>query len=160
DLTKSFSVLANGNVGVGTITPSTKLDVVSSNGNFVRLVGDGSSIDKNWRITQSLTDGTFTTPINAFYTDHSNNARSTELFRIHSGETAAPSTAFRVTTGGTIIAPSINALTVASATGNVGVGTTSPGFLFHVENNLPTVLARIRNLSTSGSALDLVTAAS
>src|SRR6266852_6261365 len=43
--------------------------------------------------------------------------------------------------------------------GNVGVGTASPGFLFHVESTLPSVLARIRNLSTSGSGLDLVTAA-
>src|SRR5581483_5052079 len=84
-----------------------------------------------------LTDGSFTYPINAFYTNHANNARNNEFFRIHSGETGATATALRVTTGGTIAAPTQNALVVMASSGNVGVGTTpNPAYKLDVAGSL------------------------
>jgi len=157
--TFSLTVLANGTVGINTLTPTTKLDVTYGPGpNGVRLVGDGSSYDKSLGITQILTDGSMSTPINAFYTNHSNNARANEFFRIHSGETLPAATAFRVTAGGTISTPTSSALTV-SASGNVGVGTASPGFLFNVDGNVPGNMARFYNHNAAGAGFDIVSPA-
>lgn len=114
---------AAGNVGIGAVGPATLLEVRGAAGpNTIRLGGDGTSIDKAYGITQIVTNGSFSTPVNAFYTNHSNNARSNELFRIHSGETVDTATAFRVTTGGTISIPTRDSLVVNASTGNVGVG--------------------------------------
>jgi len=121
--TERMRILPNGYVGIGNTAPVSLLEVTKGVGpNTIRFGGDGTNYDRAWGMTQILTDGTFNYPINVFYTNHSNTARNNELFRIHSNETGATGTAFRVTTGGTLANPTTTAFVVNASTGNVGIG--------------------------------------
>jgi hypothetical protein len=137
--TNSLYVDDGGRLGLGTSTPVVDVHIKSGNTPTLRLEQDGSSgfTPQTWDVAGN--------EANFFIRDATNG--STLPFRIFPG---APS----------------NALNIQATTGNVGMGTTSPGAALHVTENLadfgPTILLENTNainfvgfrLTTSGGNID------
>jgi four helix bundle protein len=127
-----FRVQANGNVGIGTITPSSSLHIVSSSAtlkiqqsisaavfNGLELVDYLGGVDASYKLNQSSGEVRLFTGASYFPTFYSSNA---EIMRITSA-------------------------------GNVGIRTTAPSASFHVAGT--TLLSSSFNTLISGSTLSV-----
>jgi hypothetical protein len=117
-------VNSSNNVGIGTTSPATHLEIDHNATNFIRFDGGGGSTNGGFLFEQS-TDWSDAFPLVAFTTNDSNTARSNTLVRIHSNETGSGAIPFEVTSQGTLANPTYTALAV-NYIGNVGIGTANP----------------------------------
>lgn len=124
----SLYVNSNGNVGMGTSTPSVQLDIVDGNTPTTRLQQDGSSgfTPQTWDVAGNET--------NFFIRDATNG--STLPFRIKPG---APSNSIYI-----------------NSTGNVGMGTASPSASadLHIIDNGPARIELENSSITNSATLD------
>jgi hypothetical protein len=118
--TLALSILNNGNVGIGTTSPDTKLHVVSSEASVLRLISSGG--DARINIGHSANGG---------FIGYSNTGSTGNLFY--------------VTTG----AGTIGSGFVMDNNGNVGIGTTTPGSKIDVISST-TQIADFRSTVTDG----------
>ena len=112
-----------GNVGINTTSPSAKLDVsyISGGEIGVRLVGGGGACAGNM-FRSYIGDYSDNSPINLFWANHGNPARTNTLVRIHTNETAAGGYPLRITAQGSLCSPTYEALSI-NYQGKVGIGT-------------------------------------
>ena len=127
---RRFTVLySNGNVGIGTTTPTQKLSVV---GNAVFTTADNYTGNVLVQSPGNPSRDYLKLITNAYnqYFDYGG-ANSATTFRANDG--------------------SVNTLHLSS-TGNVGIGTTSPSTRFHIYSTTDSELARFERGNSSGSA--------
>jgi hypothetical protein len=121
---------SDGNVGIGTITPSAKLDVSGS----IRVIGN---IARN-TVLQTNTDNhlvlTTTNTAGDVYTTFENSGDANNAWAVGRGNDGT----FRInySTGATYPSGTTTSKIFIDANGNVGIGTTTPGALLHVSGNV------------------------
>jgi len=142
--TAGFVVKADGNVGIGTFTPSHPLtiqnshqltDVTGMSGNTTLLVGNTGSGDGVYNALQ-----------------FSGNQQSMYIASINHGQTASRRLGFFLgSAGGDAVADERLSIT---GNGNVGIGTTSPNLKLHVEESLAdTWIADFKHTHADGYGL-------
>ena len=114
--TELMRVSSNGNVGVGTTTPGRQLDVLGAGNNFIRILGAAGST-RGGLIVGNNDGGS--KEYGSFYFDNSNN----NVYLLH-----------QYTGGGLVLGANTTAHAFIAASGNFGVGTTSPQQKFVVSN--------------------------
>jgi len=125
--TSAVTILSSGNVGIGTTTPGTKLDVSGSG-------------DVQLRVNSSGTDA----GINLI---NSNGGRSYVIYSGGSGSgVGSGNLAFYDATAG------LTRMVINGSSGNVGIGTTGPNALLDLRSSLPTL--RLSDSSTSQNQID------
>ncbi|MBI4099975.1 hypothetical protein HY440_03110 [Candidatus Microgenomates bacterium] len=113
----ALQTVASGNVGVGVVSPAAKLEVVSSPGNPEALFGRTSGAGDVF-----LTDNS----VNGQYSTNGNGTLFLNYYSYNSGVTQFRDTEIANGKGG-------NVAFFQGSTGNVGIGTTSPIGLLHVQ---------------------------
>jgi hypothetical protein len=147
--TSLFTLLADGNVGIGTNTPSAKLNIVGN------IIGQSSIVDAtakefNIGVAHNLNSEE---PL-ALITGISNGSQG--IVYIGSGSSSNAATDIRFFTSATNTTLSGTERMRIDGSGNVGIGTTSPGELLHVYKNASgSNYLRIEN-ATSGALSDAV----
>lgn len=127
-----------GNFGIGTTTPGATLDVRNNSGSaFINLLsGSGSA---SLSLTRSAAVASQSAQI-GFYSG------GTVDFAMGTSQGSAGNSDFSIYDYGI----NDNAFTIVKSTGNVGIGTTSPGYRFHVNGTTPSAFAA--HIQTSGLA--------
>lgn len=133
--TEKLRIQASGNVGIGTATPTQKLQIVSAVQGDRALVVSGSALDNNWGggITLNSSNGTTTNAYLLVSTNglDINNTMGTPL-RLFTNNTEA----MRITSGG-----------------NVGIGTSSPGGRLDVNAARQATATPIQSTVSNGALL-------
>lgn len=141
---ETFSILQNGNVGIGTTTPTHKLEVVgdakiigsSSNTGLLKIYGGSGNSQASLVFGYGL--GGDISSINS----------ATNNFSISSA-TGAP---IRFNTG------TSERMRIDNLTGNVGIGNTNPGVRLHIQNTSasPQVLLKLDSDSAADGAGEII----
>ncbi|MCR4279339.1 MAG: tail fiber domain-containing protein [Candidatus Zambryskibacteria bacterium] len=133
--TQGLNVIAGGNVGIGTTTPSAWLTLASGSGGTI--FSEGIKINR----------GT----VNAQYSLINQNGGELNILSIVEGGGASGAINFQRHNAGS---GSPSSSMYISSTGNVGIGTTGPGYLLHVVGSSATALAAaaIQNSSAAAAA--------
>jgi len=143
---ESLFIDANGNVGIGTAAPANKLHVNETNsGNPIPAFFQGGAINTGIGI-QSMAPG----------------GNQWTMYSSAPGGISDGGFTIRDSTNG------VNALTIINKSGNVGIGTTGPGFLFEVSGTATTLAnikssgddtrLRLENTGTGGKKWSLISA--
>ena len=126
-----LTVLNSGNVGIGTTSPQSILDVVGANGSEMRVIDySANSIGINFSHSNVGTDYSFLGYLGETYFNRPSGKN------IHFREANSASDQMTILSGG-----------------NVGIGTTAPGSLLDIEgtnNANPLEVLRLDNLGTAG----------
>jgi hypothetical protein len=141
-LSERVRITSAGNVGIGTTTPANRLHVVAAyDGDGVRLVGSTSGpIDPAF----SLYDGA--------------TARGSlglaEVATAFSGSASAGDIVLRADTGKLHLQTGTGAASLTISSGNIGIGTTTPGYKLEVNGEINATGLRINGtpISTGGSS--------
>ena len=124
-ITEKMSILGNGNVGIGETTPQNKLEVATSNSTYSHFGAIAT------------TDGHYT-GISLGYREDNLSYRKTAIVQAQIGDGAARGHLhFLVDTAadGNSVVIGDSKMMIHGTSGNVGIGTTNPEQLLHVEGN-------------------------
>ena len=124
---ESMRINSYGQVGIGTASPEAKLEIQATSGASIFLRSSATNESESSRIRFAETTTTFQGGF--IHYDGSSNLLN---IGVHP-------------TGDETIANDINAISIARADGNVGIGTDSPDYLLDVEQDSETYAARIFN---------------
>jgi hypothetical protein len=141
--TNRISIIgSSGNVGIGTTSPDTKLEVSSLSGGVLRLtstdtsVAIGESIGRvEFKSNDASTGGN---NVMGFVDCLATNAGSTYALTFGTGSAAAATEKMRI-----------------NQSGNVGIGTTSPDVKLEVESTASASGIRIKNTNSGFASLDI-----
>ncbi|CAM2885487.1 hypothetical protein DRF59_08065 [Chryseobacterium flavum] len=120
-----FTVLSNGNVGVGTVTPSNKLDIRSTTNGALKIV-DGTQ--GNAKVLTSDANGVATwkdLPVSANTNIYNSNGTLTGSRTVSQGTSSLAFTS-TATTGTNHFSVDGSTFSVDAVTNRVGIGTTTP----------------------------------
>ncbi|SNR16050.1 hypothetical protein [Tenacibaculum jejuense] len=159
-----LNILKNGNIGVGTITPFQKLDIVGVT--YLRNAPTHSRVSEQVRFGRGDSDIRY----HSIYSNHTGSAKTNYLdFRVHSGNSSD-------------VREQISVMTL-NGEGNVGIGTINPkgfklgvngkiaatevkvatyanwaDFVFKKDYNLPTLAEVENHIKTNGHLVDIPSA--
>ena len=133
--TVAMFIASSGNVGIGTTTPGYKLDIYGPPGSYPGRVATPDGY---------LLFGPANAGWSHFTTDRARFYFNTGI-TVETGNIGSYAQDLNLQTSGT------TRLTINNSTGNVGIGTASPGFKLEVRSTIPGQAAYIRSDATSGT---------